>query len=39
MNKDTLQGSEKTIVWIADIVNPVITGFFILLYVEKNIPC
>jgi len=38
MNKDILQGKEKIIVWIANIVNPLIAGFLFYYMWRKNFP-
>lgn len=38
MNKDILQGNEKIIVWIANIVNPLIAGFLFYYMWRKNFP-
>lgn len=38
MNKDTLQGSEKIVVWIANIVNPLLAGFLFYYMWKKSFP-
>lgn len=38
MEKDTLQGSEKIIVWIANIINPIIAGFLFYYMWRKKFP-
>lgn len=36
--KDTLEGNEKVIVWIANIINPVIAGFLFYYMWRKRFP-
>jgi len=36
--KDNLEGNEKTIVWIANIVNPVLAGFLFYYMWKKTFP-
>lgn len=38
MNKDVLEGKEKIIVWIANIVNPLIAGFLFYYMWRKSYP-
>lgn len=38
MNKDILQGNEKIIVWIANIINPLIAGFLFYYMWRKSFP-
>jgi hypothetical protein len=38
MNKNQLQGGEKTVVWIANIVNPLLAGFFFYYMWRKTYP-
>lgn len=38
MNGDRLQGSEKVIVWIANIINPLIAGFLFYYMWRKSFP-
>lgn len=38
MNKDTLQGNEKIIVWVANIINPLIAGFLFYYMWKKSYP-
>ena len=36
--KDNIEGNEKTIVWIANIVNPVLAGFLFYYMWKKTFP-
>lgn len=38
MNKDILQGNEKIIVWVANIINPLIAGFLFYYMWKKSFP-
>lgn len=38
MKNDNLQGNEKTVVWIANIVNPVLAGFLFYYMWKKTFP-
>lgn len=38
MKKDKLEGSEKIIVWVASIVNPIIAGLLFYSMWKKNFP-
>lgn len=38
MNKDILEGKEKVVVWIANIINPLIAGFLFYYMWRKNFP-
>lgn len=38
MNGDRLQGSEKIIVWVANIINPLIAGFLFYYMWRKSLP-
>lgn len=38
MNKDILQGNEKIIVWVANIINPLIAGFLFYYMWRKTFP-
>lgn len=38
MNNDSLQGSEKLVVWIANIINPLLAGFLFYYMWRKSFP-
>ena len=38
MNLDKLEGKEKIVVWIANLVNPLIAGFLFYYLWKKNFP-
>jgi len=38
MNKDILQGNEKLVVWIANIINPLLAGFLFYYMWRKSLP-
>ena len=38
MNKDVLQGKEKVIVWVANLINPLVAGFLFYYSWRKKFP-